>query len=56
MIYNFGAVVGANCLWTFSEVAGRRKGMIAALGLSAPADSLWAFGGGLLAMHAPLRS
>ena len=32
MIYNVGAVVGAIVFGHFSQVAGRRKGMIAALG------------------------
>src|SRR6266705_5170901 len=34
MIYNVGAVLGAIMFGHFSQVAGRRKGMIAALGLS----------------------
>jgi len=47
MIYNVGAVVGAIIFGHFSQVAGRRKGMIAALGLSLLMIPLWAFGGGL---------
>src|SRR6267143_308859 len=52
MIYNVGAVVGAIVLGHFSQVAGRRKGMIAALGLSLLLIPLWAFGSGLLAIIA----
>jgi len=52
MIYNVGAVVGAIVFGHFSQVAGRRKGMIAALGLSLLLIPLWAFGGGLLAIIA----
>src|SRR5258708_35107175 len=48
MIYNVGAVVGAIVFGHLSQVAGRRKGMIAALGLSVLMIPLWAFGGGLL--------
>src|SRR5260370_10366018 len=48
MIYNIGAVVGAIIFGHFSQVAGRRKGMIAALGLSLLLIPLWAFGGGLV--------
>jgi SHS family lactate transporter-like MFS transporter len=52
MIYNLGAVVGAIVFGHLSEVAGRRKGMIAALGLSLLLIPLWAFGGGLLTIVA----
>jgi SHS family lactate transporter-like MFS transporter len=52
MVYNVGAVVGAIVFGHFSQVAGRRKGMIAALGLSLLMIPLWAFGGGLLAIIA----
>src|SRR5467141_1153754 len=48
MIYNVGAVVGAIIFGHISQVAGRRKGMIAALGLSLVMIPLWAFGGGLV--------
>ncbi len=48
MIYNAGAVVGAIIFGHISQVAGRRKGMIAALGLSLVMIPLWAFGGGLV--------
>lgn len=47
MIYNCGAVVGAVIFGHISQVAGRRKGMIAALGLTLLLIPLWAFGGGL---------
>lgn len=47
MIYNVGAVVGAIIFGHLSQVAGRRKGMIAALALSLALIPLWAFGGGL---------
>jgi len=47
MIYNVGAVVGAIVFGHLSQVAGRRKGMIAALGLSLLMIPLWAFGRGL---------
>src|SRR5260370_15094369 len=52
MIYNVGAVAGAIGFGHFSQVAGRRKGMIVALGLSLLLIPLWAFGGGLLAIIA----
>jgi SHS family lactate transporter-like MFS transporter len=48
IIYNIGAVVGAIIFGHLSQVAGRRKGMIAALGLSLVMIPLWAFGGNLL--------
>jgi len=47
IIYNIGAVVGAIIFGQLSQVAGRRKGMIAALGLSLLLIPLWAFGGSL---------
>src|SRR5260370_17238462 len=47
MIYNVGSVAGAIIFGHFSQVAGRRKGMIAALGLSLLLIPLWAFGGGV---------
>jgi MFS transporter, SHS family, lactate transporter len=47
MIYNVGAIAGAIVFGHISEVAGRRKGMLAALGLSLVLIPLWAFGGGL---------
>src|SRR5205807_4618967 len=47
MIYNVGAVVGAIIFGHLSQVAGRRKGMIAALGLSLLLIPFWAFGSGL---------
>jgi MFS transporter, SHS family, lactate transporter len=47
MIYNVGAVVGAIIFGHFSQVAGRRIGIAAALGLSLLMIPLWAFGSGL---------
>jgi len=47
MIYNVGAIVGAIIFGHISQVAGRRKGMLAALGLSLLLIPMWAFGGGL---------
>jgi len=47
IIYNIGAVVGAIIFGHLSQVAGRRKGMIAGLGLSLLMIPLWAFGGNL---------
>ena len=44
IIYNCGAVVGALIFGHFSQVAGRRKGMLAALGLVLLVIPLWAFG------------
>jgi MFS transporter, SHS family, lactate transporter len=52
MIYNLGAVVGAIVFGHISQTAGRRKGMIAALGLSLVVIPLWAFGGGLVTIVA----
>src|SRR5712675_228782 len=52
MIYNVGAVFGAIVFGHLSQVAGRRKGMIAALGLSLLLIPLWAFGGGIVAVIA----
>jgi MFS transporter, SHS family, lactate transporter len=50
MLYNVGAIVGAILFGAFSQKAGRRKGMIAALGLCLLVIPFWAFGGGLLAV------
>src|SRR3981189_3379389 len=52
MTYNVGAVVGAIIFGHISQVAGRRKGMIAALALSLLVIPLWAFGGGLVTIIA----
>src|ERR1700746_2000758 len=52
MIYNVGAVVGAIIFGHISQVAGRRRGMVAALGLSLLMIPLWAFGGGIVAVVA----
>ena len=50
MLYNVGAIVGAVIFGHFSELAGRRKSMMAALALSLAAIPLWAFGGSLGAL------
>jgi SHS family lactate transporter-like MFS transporter len=50
IFYNIGAVVGAIIFGQLSQVAGRRKGMIAALGLSLVMIPLWAFGGSLIVL------
>jgi MFS transporter, SHS family, lactate transporter len=47
IVYNVGALVGALVFGHLSQVAGRRKGMIAALGLSLALIPMWAFGGRL---------
>jgi SHS family lactate transporter-like MFS transporter len=50
ILYNIGAVLGAIVFGHLSQVAGRRKGMIAALGLSLILIPLWAFGGSLFVL------
>jgi MFS transporter, SHS family, lactate transporter len=45
IIYNVGAVLGAIVFGYLSQAAGRRKGMVAALGLSLILIPFWAFGG-----------
>jgi SHS family lactate transporter-like MFS transporter len=50
VIYNIGAVVGALVFGHFSQVAGRRKSMIAAMGLSLAMIPFWAFGGKLVVL------
>ncbi|MFI5094163.1 MAG: MFS transporter [Candidatus Acidiferrales bacterium] len=50
IIYNIGAIVGAILFGHLSQTAGRRKGMIAALGLSLVMIPLWAFGGSLVVL------
>ena len=52
MIYNVGAVLGAIIFGHLSQVAGRRKGMVAALGLSLLMIPLWAFGGSIFVIVA----
>src|ERR1700759_85079 len=47
MLYNVGAVLGAIVFGQFPQTAGRRKGMVAALGLSLVMIPFWAFGGSL---------
>jgi MFS transporter, SHS family, lactate transporter len=49
ILYNCGAIVGAVLFGAFSQKAGRRMGMLAALGLCLVVIPLWAFGGGVLA-------
>src|SRR5437773_10663143 len=44
MIYNIAAVIGAIIFGHLSQVAGRRKGMMAALALSLLMIPFWAFG------------
>jgi SHS family lactate transporter-like MFS transporter len=50
ILYNLGAIVGAILFGAFSQRVGRRKGMIAALGLCLLVIPFWAFGGGFLAV------
>ena len=50
ILYNCGAIIGALMFGTFSQKAGRRMGMLAALGLCLLVIPLWAFGDGLLAI------
>jgi SHS family lactate transporter-like MFS transporter len=47
ILYNVGAVVGTILFAHLSQVAGRRKGMIAALVLCIAVIPMWAFGGKL---------
>ena len=49
ILYNVGAIVGALLFGALSQKAGRRKGMLIALGLCLLVIPFWAFGGGLLA-------
>jgi MFS transporter, SHS family, lactate transporter len=50
VLYNLAAVIGAVIFGAVSQRAGRRKGMVAALGLCLLVIPLWAFGGGLAAI------
>jgi MFS transporter, SHS family, lactate transporter len=52
VIYNIGAICGAVIFGHFSQTLGRRKSMIAALGLSLAVIPLWAFGGSLTILTA----
>jgi MFS transporter, SHS family, lactate transporter len=52
ILYNVGALVGVVVFGHLSQVAGRRKGMVAALALSLAIIPLWAFGDSLLALIA----
>jgi SHS family lactate transporter-like MFS transporter len=47
ILYNIGAVVGAVIFGHFSQVAGRRKSMVAALVVCLAVMPFWAFGGRL---------
>jgi MFS transporter, SHS family, lactate transporter len=47
IIYNVGAMAGAIVFGHLSQITGRRKGMMAALGLCLAMIPLWAFGSGL---------
>jgi MFS transporter, SHS family, lactate transporter len=44
IIYNCGAIIGAIIFGHFSQIVGRRKGMMAGLGLVLLVVPLWAFG------------
>jgi SHS family lactate transporter-like MFS transporter len=50
MLYNCGAIAGAILFGALSQKAGRRMGMMAALGLCLLVIPFWAFGGGFLAV------
>jgi MFS transporter, SHS family, lactate transporter len=50
IFYNVGAVLGAIVFGHLSQIAGRRKGMIAALGLSLVLIPFWAFGGSVFVL------
>ncbi|HEY2546840.1 MAG TPA: MFS transporter [Candidatus Acidoferrum sp.] len=52
ILYNIGAVVGAIIFGHLSQMAGRRKTMIAALALCLVIIPLWAFGGSLVVLAA----
>src|SRR6516165_8705093 len=47
IVYNIGAVVGASVFGALSQAIGRRKGMMAALGLCLLVIPLWSFGSGV---------
>src|SRR5216117_2386691 len=50
ILYNIGAVIGAVIFGHYSQVAGRRKSMVAALGLCLLMIPMWAFGGTLVVL------
>jgi SHS family lactate transporter-like MFS transporter len=50
ILYNVGAIVGALLFGALSQKAGRRIGMLVALGLCLLVIPFWAFGGGLAAV------
>jgi len=47
IVYNIGAVVGASVFGALSQAIGRRKGMLAALGLCLLIIPFWSFGNGV---------
>jgi MFS transporter, SHS family, lactate transporter len=50
ILYNIGAVIGAVIFGHFSQIAGRRRAMMCALGLCLIVIPFWAFGHSLLAI------
>ncbi len=50
ILYNIGAIVGAIVFGHLSELAGRRRGILAALALSLVMIPMWAFGGSMLTL------
>src|SRR5260221_2321118 len=44
IIYNCGAIIGAILFWHFSQVAGRREGMMGGLCFGPVVIPVWAFG------------
>jgi SHS family lactate transporter-like MFS transporter len=50
ILYNIGAIVGAVIFGHFSQIAGRRRSMMCALGLCLVVIPFWAFGHSLLAI------
>jgi MFS transporter, SHS family, lactate transporter len=50
ILYNIGAIVGAILFGAFSQKAGRRVGILVALGLCLLVIPVWAFGSGMLAV------
>ncbi len=50
ILYNVGAILGAIIFGHISELAGRRRGIMAALALSLVMIPMWAFGGSILTL------
>lgn len=50
IVYNIGALVGALLFGHLSQITGRRKGMMMAMGLSLVMIPLWAFAGSLVVL------